>query len=256
MSLTLSTGGLNSLRSALFTWIPWLAGVLCLALFVSLGNWQLQRADDKRAVMADFERAADAPHGSLDLSVRPLEALRFMPVQFQGRHLVDRQFLLDNQVVNGQVGYRVLTPVEHQASGRTVLLERGWISRGETRAGLPDVETGLPAGQVTIRGHVYVPYGEGYRLGVIDEGRTEWPRVIQYLDFEAIGERLGRHVEPLTVRLDEDAPHGFARDWRPVLPMGPERHLAYAVQWFGLALALIVIALIVVYRRRTHGNDG
>lgn len=236
--------------------VPWVAGVAMLALFLILGNWQLQRADEKRAVLSGFEAIADTEHRPLNLATEPLESLRFRPVAVSGQYLPEQQFLLDNQVSKGQVGYRVLTPLVHADSGQTVLIERGWIPRGPDRDTLPQVSAGLPGETTTVLGHVYLPFGKGLRLGPMDETSVGWPRVIQYLDFETIGERLQRVVPPLTVRLDPDQPHGYDRDWRPVLPMGPERHLAYAVQWFGLALALVIIVAILVYRRRfrDHGD--
>lgn len=254
MTVTLRTQYPRPDRSRLLRWSPWVAGALLLALFLSLGNWQLQRADEKRAVLADFEAAAAARHQPLDLSVEPMTLLRFRPVVVSGHYLPERQFLLDNQVREGRVGYRVITPLV-DGSGRTLLIERGWTPRTQERGTLPEVSEGLSAEPVAIRGHVYVPFGEGYRLGGMDDNAS-WPRVIQYLDFEAIGERLQRDVVPLTVRLDPDQPQGYLRDWRPVLPMGPERHLAYAAQWFGLALALVVIAIVLTFRRRHHARGS
>lgn len=244
------------MRSVLYRWIPPLVGLVLLIAFVSLGNWQLQRAEEKRAILAEFERGAEAAHRPLDLSVRPWEALRFQPVEFHARYLPARQFLLDNQVRDGRVGYRVITPAIHEATGQLLLVERGWVPRESVPGRLPDVVSGLPAGRGLIRGQVYVPFGEGYRLGGMDDGTPGWPRVVQYLDFEAMGERLGREVAPITIRLDPDHPHGFHRDWRPVLPMGAERHLAYAVQWYGMALALVVIAVVLLIRRRSKSDDS
>jgi len=44
--------------------------------------------------------------------------------------------------------------------------------------------------------------------------------------------------------LDPDAADGFARAWQPQV-MTPEKHIAYAVQWFGLAIALFIIYIVV-----------
>jgi surfeit locus 1 family protein len=256
MTATPFADNLVSVRSGFFRWAPWIAGAALLVLFLFLGNWQLQRADEKRAVLAGYEVAGRSEHQPLDLSVEPLESLRFRPVVLSGHYLPERQFLLDNQIRQGQAGYRVITPLVVGASGQTVLIERGWIPRSPERGTLPDVSEGLPGDAVSVRGHVYLPFGDGYRLGTMDVASDPWPRVIQYLDFGAIGGRLQRDIPPLTVRLDPKEPHGYLREWAPVLPMGPEGHLAYAVQWFGLALALVIIAAVMAYRRRFHGNDG
>jgi surfeit locus 1 family protein len=241
--------------------VPWLVAVLLLCSFIGLGTWQLHRAELKRMVMEDFARAmqmAPIPFASVDLpavaatsaKAADWEALRYRTVWMTGTYLPDRQFLLDNQVHQNQVGYRVITPFQEERTGVVILVERGWMGRSLDRAILPEVATDLDATLRTVRGHLYVPYGEGYRLGPMDESTQQWPRIIQYLDFSAMGDRLGMPVLPLTLRLDPAEPQGYRRDWRPILPMGPEKHLAYAVQWFGLALALVVIAGVLVYRRR------
>lgn len=244
-----------ALRSLLYTWIPVIVGLALLVLFVSLGNWQWQRAGEKQAILEAFERGAKSDPAPLDLSGRDWEDRRFERVQFRARYLAERQFLLDNQIREGRLGYRVITPVVHDPSGRFLLVERGWVPRPARPGPLPDVAD-LPDGRVVIRGQIYVPFGEGYRIGGMDDGQTGWPRVVQYLDFDAMGARLGEPVVPLTIRLDPDEPHGYHRDWRPVLPMGAERHMAYAVQWYGMALALVVIAAVLVIRRRTRKDDN
>ena len=52
------------------------------------------------------------------------------------------------------------------------------------------------------------------------------------------------------LKLDPAIPLGYARDL-DVLPntLPPERHLGYAVQWFGLALAVLVTALVLTFRK-------
>ena len=63
---------------------------------------------------------------------------------------------------------------------------------------------------------------------------------------------LGRAVEPGQLLLGADQPHGYQRDWRPgSASFGPERHLAYAVQWWSFA-ALAVFLLLFLNLRRDH----
>jgi surfeit locus 1 family protein len=246
----------DPLRSVLYKWTPLAVGLALLIALVWLGTWQLHKADEKREFLAEFERIAAAGHQPLDLSVRPWEALRFRPVEFHGRYLPERQFLLDNQVRNGRVGYQVITPAVHEGSGLVLLVERGWVPRESVPGRLPDVVSGLPATRGQVRGQVHVPFSEGYRLGDMDDGSPGWPRVVQYMDFDAMGERLGREVAPITIRLDPDLPHGFPRDWQLVFPMTAERHLAYAVQWYAMALALVVIAVVLTIRRRSRSDEN
>ena len=64
----------------------------------------------------------------------------------------------------------------------------------------------------------------------------------------ALAQELGYALLPVVLLLDPDQDQGFARDWTP-LQFGPERNVGYAVQWFGLAAALLVIYLVVNTRK-------
>ncbi|MCL5256048.1 MAG: hypothetical protein M1363_08050, partial [Gammaproteobacteria bacterium] len=41
------------------------------------------------------------------------------------------------------------------------------------------------------------------------------------------------------------------REW-PIVVMPPHRHYAYAMQWFGLALAALIVFLVASRERTTH----
>jgi surfeit locus 1 family protein len=59
---------------------------------------------------------------------------------------------------------------------------------------------------------------------------------------------LGAPVLPRVLRLAPESDHGFRRDW-PTVSMTPQRHYGYAVQWFGLAVALLVMYIAHGVRR-------
>ena len=223
------------------------AAALC-SLFVSLGSWQLGRADEKRAIMAAYEQRSASPPVAIDFAAEDIAGLRYQHVEVLGRFDADRQFLLDNKVRDGRAGYEVITPLRIPGREQLLLVNRGWVPQAERRVLLPDV--GVAGDELRLTGTLYVPYGEGYRLGGMDEGQLGWPRVIQYLDFDEIAQRLGQPVAPFTLRLDARAPEGYRRDWRPV-PFPAQRHIAYAVQWFALAAALVLIYFFVTIKRRS-----
>ena len=58
-------------------------------------------------------------------------------------------------------------------------------------------------------------------------------------------------LAPRVLKLDPALPIGYTRDL-DILPntLPPERHLGYAVQWFGLALAVFITALLLTLRTR------
>ena len=71
------------------------------------------------------------------------------------------------------------------------------------------------------------------------------------LEHEVLAPALGLPtLAPRVLRLDPALQFGYARDL-DILPntLPPERHLGYAVQWFGLALTVLVTALLLTLRR-------
>jgi surfeit locus 1 family protein len=66
-----------------------------------------------------------------------------------------------------------------------------------------------------------------------------------------VEQALGARVESRIVLLDPAAPNGYERVWRPAMRFGPERHLGYAVQWFALALAALIVFIALSLRRVT-----
>ena len=65
-------------------------------------------------------------------------------------------------------------------------------------------------------------------------------------------QRLGYPLQPLVLLLDKDDAFGFIRDWKAVYGVTPDKHRAYAVQWFTLALVLLLIYLGVNSKRRPN----
>ncbi|MBS0395041.1 MAG: SURF1 family protein [Proteobacteria bacterium] len=221
--------------------LPTLLLLPLLALLLGLGHWQLGRAAEKRALVAAF-RAGSGP--ALPLGAAP--APRYAHVAVAGRYLGARQFLLDNMTHAGVAGYRVWTPLE-RADGSLLLVDRGWLPVGASRAVLPPLD--VDGAARTLTGRIDDLPRAGLRLaGAIEPG---WPRRVAYPTWAELEAALGRPLAHVLVLLDAGAADGFVRDWQPPAP-GPERHLGYALQWFALALTLLV-AWFVVHLKRPEG---
>jgi len=216
--------------------VPTLLLLPALAGLVALGQWQLGRAAEKRALEAAFARGDDAPAA---LPAAPDAAARYLRVDARGHYLATRQFLLDNITQGGVVGYRVLTPLECD-DGVLLLVDRGWVAAGANRARLPDIAVG--DGEREVTGRLDLPPQAGIRLAATAE--SGWPRRMSFPRTEALAAALGRPVYPRLLLLDPAAPDGYLRVWRPG-GMPPERHLGYAVQWFALALTLLIGCIVV-----------
>jgi surfeit locus 1 family protein len=221
-------------RIALFT-------ALLLPFLVGLGLWQLERAGEKSAIAASWESRQQAAVVPLDIRAINVDELAYRRVLLQGEYLADRDFLLDNRIVNGRYGVEVISPFRLANGGGLVLVNRGWIEADRSRQVLPTVvpETGV----LSLRGSVYVAPGTAFTLGQISTGES-WPRLIQALEVESLGKMLGEPLFPYTVRLEPAPQSVYRRDW-PLVNSSPEKHQAYAVQWFSMA---VVLALLFIWR--------
>lgn len=216
-----------------------LLAALGLVLFTGLGRWQLQRAAEKRALIAEFARG-DATTAQLASSLARVP--RYQRVRVQGHYDPAHQILLDNITLDGRVGYYALTPLM-RTDGTTVVVNRGWLPLGASRDVLPDLSVG--AGPRELAGRM----DEFPRAGISlpAAAGTGWPRVMNFPDAAAVAAQLGGRVHPQLLLLDAEAPDGFLREWRPP-GFGPERHVGYAVQWFALAATTVVILLLLNLR--------
>jgi surfeit locus 1 family protein len=234
---------------------PWAIAltVALVAGFVALGSWQLDRAREKRLLVEAFERG-DAR--TVPLTVAPVDELpRYQSISASGRYEPARQVLLDNMPsATGQPGYHVLTPFRRADGGALLLVDRGWVPLGPDRSRLPPVA--VDAGPRTVAGRLDGLPAPGIRIGQARAAdATGWPLVLNFPVAADLEAALGEPVERRIVLLDASEPHGFERAWRPAVGFPPERHLGYAIQWFALALVLVVAFVATSLQPRTPTAD-
>ena len=202
---------------------PWW-GVL-LAAFgcaagIALGNWQSGRAADKRALA-----------GTL------------VNVTLQGALIARYTLLLDNKVYRGRPGYQVVQPLR-LAGGRHVLVNRGWLAAGQSRAQLPEVRT--PAGEITLSGVRQAHLARVYQPAAAGPEGIVWPSV-------SIGQFAawsGLALEDWVIEQHSAIDDGLVRDWPPP-DLGVEMHEMYALQWYSLAALAVILLLVLNFKR--HG---
>jgi cytochrome oxidase assembly protein ShyY1 len=218
-----------------------------LTVFVSLGWWQVGRAREKQAMMESFARGTETSVVLAGVGVDELP--RYQHVSTEGHYEPERQVLLDNMPSStGQPGYRVLTPFRRGAGDKVLLVDRGWVPLGVSRDQLPVVF--VDPKPRTIAGRLDGLPVPGIRVGEAQApGATGWPRVLNFPTQADVEAALGEKVESRIVLLDASNPDGYQRVWRPSVGFPPERHLGYAIQWFALALALIVIFVALSLKR-------
>ena len=222
---------------------PSVLALLLLTLLLSLAAWQFGRWQQRSAADADFDTAATR---RVMVAGEVPAPRRYDRVTATGRYDGERQFLIDNMVANGRNGFFVITPMKLATGGPLLLVNRGWVVQDPARRVLPEI--GIADGVRTIGGRAGRLPVAGLRLGASPPVDTGWPSVRQFPDTAELEAALGAPVRDWVLLLDGDEPEGFLRDWRaPGLPA--ERHLGYAVQWFALAIALIVLWWLWIRRQ-------
>ena len=188
---------------------PTLAVLALLPLLLWLGFWQLDRAEQKRALLDGFA-AGDRPAVALNGGLASYP--RYTRVRSVGRYRPDRQILIDNMTRDGVAGYYVLTPLV--TDDGAVLVNRGWIPKTFGVSELPDVTVSGESREVTGRLDRLPRAG----LALETEPAAGWPRVLQFPTREELQAQTGLGLVEGVMLLDEDAPDGYARDWRPETP--------------------------------------
>lgn len=241
-----------------FEWRLTLVTALLLPGLIALGFWQLDRAEEKEMLAQRQAMRAVAP--AQPLAELPVDAgdssplsrdtadaalLAFRTAEVSGYFHLEALVLRDNQLRDGRYGVDVLGLFFDRPSDRWVLLNRGWVPADPARRTLPDIA--IPEGDFTLIANVYVPPGEPYTLGEERFEALSWPVLVQDPGAEALHRalesNLGGTLFPFALRLQPDQPTGFRRDW-PLMNSSPARHRGYALQWFTMAAALLLLFLL------------
>jgi surfeit locus 1 family protein len=226
---------------------PTLATLALLPVLVGLGKWQLERAAWKQGLIDAHEASVQLAPVELGWLLDSGELAAFRPVGARGQYDLAHQLLLDNRTYRGQAGYHVLTPLRLPGGDSVVLVNRGWVPTGPDRAVLPELPG--PSGLVSVEAVTSLPPEKLFRLGDAEESHAGWPKVVQQLDLARLEQVLDTRLLPVILLLDETDAHGFVREWKPVYGVTPDKHRAYAMQWFTLAVVLLLIYIGVNSKR-------
>lgn len=242
--------------------LPWLhgrtllSGFAVLAAFlilVGLGTWQLQRKAWKEGLLATLEERLSAAPVPLPPTVEwsrlSQSGDEFRRVSLTANFLHDREALvytvgssLRDGAPSGP-GYEVFTPAR-LANGRIVMVDRGFVP--ENRRDPADRPDGQVTGRVQITGALRWPEIRSVFTPADQPDRNLW----FVRDSEAIAAAKNLDAAPFYVAQEApSAPGGWPQPAR-LVPRLPNTHLQYAVTWYGLAFALLVVSLAWLFRRR------
>ena len=214
------------------------------AFLVSLGFWQLERADEKRGIEASIKQANT---GSVELIKKEegLQSKEYYEVRLQGKYLSDKQFIYDNQIVDQVSGYYVLTPYALEGQSKSILINRGFIPWNGRRDKLADIVIGQETREIKVQ--ISKPI-KRMELKPSEVG-IQFPVLIQSIDLQDMADRAKVDFSSVIGLLDASASNGFIRKWEPYTG-SIEKHIGYAVQWFLMALVLAIIGIRIAIKQR------
>ena len=227
--------------------------LICIPLFIKFGLWQYHKAQQKMAIQTAYNLAKtdDALMFPLNMSkisasnhyVLNVADWNYKKVKVTGEYEPKFQFLLDNQVEGNRVGYHVITPLKIDQSEQYVLVNRGWILGKDTHTELPKFDT--PTGKQTVIGQIWVPSKKIFTLEAKADTSTvtmsKISPVWQNMNMNSYQHSVPFVVSDLAIKLDQASDAGgFVRNWQvPVERIAT--NIGYAYQWFGFALATLLI---------------
>jgi surfeit locus 1 family protein len=223
--------------------LNWFIVVFTLLVFsglIKLGIWQTARAIEKEQRIERITNYQNSVSISLDVLLtlqNSHEDINDIPLKISGTFDDEKVFLIDNQTHKGRLGYRVLQVLKLENA--SVLINLGWIEGFIDRSKLPKVES--VSGFHVIVGNVRL-VEKGLVLSEQVFEHPQWPLRVQAIDIEQFSQLISQKLLPFVVYLDTKERIGFEKNWRPIV-MPPEKHRAYAFQWFSLAAAWLILML-------------
>lgn len=218
-----------------FIYLEYVIYSILLVLLIQLGFWQCHRADEKQSILKQYHQMIKRPE--LMWKSGDFEPEAFQKVSVKGT-LLQSRFYLDNQFFEHRIGYDVLFPVQLKDDS-ILMVDAGWVMASAQRQILPRPEINA---QKIWEGQVYVPSTHPIQLGSFIDHQQNQIYVIEFIDFAELEKILKHPIHHWVLRLNPETDNVFQRKW-PIINVAPQRHKAYALQWFGMALVVGVIFL-------------
>jgi surfeit locus 1 family protein len=229
-----------------FRWMPTLLFALPIPLFIGLGMWQLDRADQKREQARELSERMQMPALELGARVSDPQDLRYRRLRAHGAFEAGGQLLIENRRQGNRNGFHVITPLRIAGSDMRVLVNRGWIPAAADGSATP---APVPDGPVTVTGESHIPSPPALVLHGGPDAAKQWGTRWPYLTVDLYAAVAGHPVLPVVILQDPDTPGGFLRSWPREMPK-EGMHIGYAIQWFAFAVIALVLWLRLSLVRR------
>ena len=236
--------------------LPSLLALAGLAVLIGLGNWQMARKAWKEGLLAQIAARASAEPMPLSAALQRWHAtgdVEYAHVRVTGRFWHDRErhvFAADDKL---GPGFHLYTPLETPEK-QIVLVNRGFMPASLKDAPGPAVSR--PSGEVSVTGLARRPLPRGWFVPESEPGRNlfYWPDYSALMASALEGRAAAWHRVPFFIEADADPanPGGLPKAGATRLAL-PNRHLEYALTWYGLALTLVGVFAAFAHARLRHG---
>jgi len=230
------------------TW-PVIIYIFSFSLLISLGNWQLNRSEVKRIRTDQIESLNQYGRTNLTELVTGVDTwsqYQDYKVTLNGQVLTNQVWYIENQVLDKQLGADCLVIVKlHKAVQESVyiLVNLGWVPVDQQR--LPVLPRPISRQAENLNVRLSIPGFNRFKDSDILE-RSGFS-FVQQVDISKFEQEANLSLLPILAVVDKKSQFTFKPHWQPVV-MPAEKHIGYAVQWFGLAVALSIIMIIKAVR--------
>jgi surfeit locus 1 family protein len=229
--------------------------IIAFCILSKLGFWQLDRYSQTQSILDKEALETNSPILNLsdilsqispevlhkdkpEYSEIKLNNLEYKTVKLSGSIDNSRNILLDNQILDGQPGYTVLSPLK-LPQNKIIYINRGWIPLGKSRKELPAID--LIEEEITILGEINIVKHNPFIKNPIEPGATKWPLRVQEMDFNKLQELIKPTIIPIIIKLDDTYSFTYKQMPKASEWLVPDRHKAYSLQWFSMAFILLII---------------
>lgn len=225
-----------------------LAALPVFVALLGLGAWQVQRLHWKEGLIAAVDARIALPPRPLDEVLASGDDIDYRPVTVSGTfvHSGERHFF---STFNGETGFQLFTPLD-RGGGVHVFVNRGFVpydrkdpaTRAEGQVSGPVTITGLARAVLSGKPGRFLPDND-------PSGNMFYWKDLDAMAASA-GLPAGARVLPLFIDAGPAPNPGGLPVGGTTIVAFPNNHLQYAVTWFGLALALALVAGAFSWRHR------
>lgn len=230
-----------------FSWMPFVATFIVVAIGIALGDWQTRRAVEKETIAARLQARSMAPVIELGNAELAADDNEFRQVRVKGHFVQHWPVYLDNRPHQGQAGFYLLMPLKISGTDKTVLVARGWLPRDiANRTRIPPVAT--PGTEIEITGMIRRHAGRLFELGTAMQLAPG--AIVQNVTVAEFAAASKLAMHPFLIEQTSKVADGLVRDW-PRPSHGADKHRGYAFQWYGLAATAFLFFVVTGFRRGT-----